>query len=274
MNGGATEVWRWEGNTDWHYFCSMSYAAAQAREAANPFMRYHAIRTCVYFAVATIEAHLNLWMRIKLESDGISEAGVWKRLRTTKLDDKIDKWPTEICGRRTEIASEIRAVLEQYKALRDEVTHPKRRDHSVLVDLEKADPDGLADAVARSIVTIAEGKGEPFQYWVLGWNYTGMNGDPSYPCQLNNGNAFIYSLKGMDLPADPFEIDWDKRNMASISDYERIKLQLDDYEFDIEPYWVGMPSRPRLTRRWWDREYLMGQYNEALQISGDDPKSL
>jgi hypothetical protein len=93
-------------------------------------------------------------------------------------------------------------LFETYQETRNEITHPKRRDHSIYVELDQADPDGLVDAIARAIVTLCEARGVPFPYWVLGWNYVGLNNNPAHPLQSNNLNGFVWSFRGMGYDVD------------------------------------------------------------------------
>lgn len=232
-------------------------------------MRCHAVRSCTYFAVASIEALLNQQMRRHLEGEGVPESEIFKRLRRTTLNRKREEWPTEICGKSVSFGVEVSEIFETYKTLRDEITHPKRRDHSIYVELEQADPLQLADAVSRAIVRLREGQGAPFPYWVLGWNYVGLNADPAHPFQSNNMNGFVWSLRNMGYNVNVGDVNWDKHNMVSIAHYEALKSALGKYHSDIEPYNPIFPQKPRLTRRWWDREFIYADLHASRVKAGD-----
>lgn len=258
------EIWRWNSEPAWHYHCSMSYEAAMASDSNNDFVRYHHVRTCVYFAVSTIETFLNQQMRRHLEEQEIAEEAILKRLRSH--EDKRKDWPSEICGKEVNFSSDVHKVFETYRLMRNEITHPKRRDHSIYLELESANPDELVEAISVAIVTIHEGMGEPFPYWVLGWNYVGMNGNPAYPVQSNNLNGFVYSLIGMGFQGvRSSDLSWERRHMFTVENYKHLKSELAKYPVDIEPYWPDFPMRPRLTRRWWDHEFINKNIREAKE---------
>jgi len=269
------EVWRWNADPVWHYFCSMQYEAYQAKTANNDFMRYHHVRSCLFYAVGVIEALLNHEMRRHMEKQGASQEKIFKRLRRTKLDQKRDDWPSEICGKPIKFESAVVELFKTYRDIRDEITHPKRRDHSIYAELDRADPESLVGAIARAIVTLCEGKGVPFPYWVLGWNYVGMNNNPAHPFQSNNMNGFYWSLRGMgygiamDVQYGAGDVPWDRKYMANMAAYDCLKDALARYPEDIEPYWKGFPLRPCLTRRWWDHEFINANLAAARKAAGD-----
>ncbi len=269
---GDREVWRWNVDSVWHSFCSMQYEACQAKAANNEFMRYHHVRSCILHAVNVVEALLNKEMRRHMESAKISEREIQKRLRSTSLDVKRDTWPSEICGRTVTFRPEVVEIFKAYRDIRDELTHPKRRDHSIYVELDRAQPDALVDAIARAIVTICEGRGVPFPYWVLGWNYVGLDNNMAHPCLGNNMNGFYWSLRGLGFVIakdvqDAGGVVWDQKYMGDMAAYNRLKEGLASYPEDIEPYCTALPLRPRMTRRWWDHEFIHANIAAARKVA-------
>lgn len=250
------KIWRWNSELPWHHHCSMLYEAALAHEANNDFMRYHHVRSCIYFAVSALEAFLNGQMRRFHEGKGVPEKEIFKKLKKTPIDNKRADWPSEICGHSVVFPDGIDQIFAAHKDIRNETTHPKRRDHSIYPELEGANPNELAEAVSVAMVAVYEGLDDPFPYWLLGWNYVGMNNNAAYPHQSNNMNGFFYSLKRMGWRISATEIDWDKRNMVTLENYRVLKDALDEYPLYIEPYWPIFPTRPRLTRRWWDHAFI------------------
>tara|TARA_B100000315_G_scaffold105833_1_gene97067 strand:- start:506 stop:1246 length:741 start_codon:yes stop_codon:yes gene_type:complete len=232
-----------------------------ADHAPHEFARYHHLHGCLFFAVGSIEAFLNEQMRKALEDKGLHEDEIFKKLRKRPLPGKIEDWPKELCGKPAPVSEEIREVLYASRILRGEITHPKRRDHSIYRELDELHTTPIITAVSEYMVSIYEGAGEAFPYWIFGWNYVGMNNDPTYPALLPRGQ-FQYSLQmmGYDVPAADYyrSQEWEKVNMSSVEGYRVLKSALDQTATaDIEPVWRALPQRPRLTRRWWDREFLM-----------------
>jgi len=245
----------------------MFVEAHRAQTAPNDFVRHHHVRACAYFAISAVEAFLNQRMRKHLEAHGTPENEILKRLRSTRLNDKREKWPSEMSGRPFSLPAQASRVFEISKALRDEVTHPKRRDHSIYVELDALDASSVCEAVATTVVAVGEALGTPFPYWVLGWNYVGMNGDPCWPVLLNNMNGFYHSLVAMGFQLGSHDVHWDKTHMVSLADYHKLQNSLARYPADIEPYHTLFTRRPRLTRRWWDRDLIMESIREARRAA-------
>lgn len=256
------EHWRWNVNPTWHHFSSMCQEAYYVRHAPNEFMKYHHLRSCLYFAIGSFESFLNERMREKLEKEGMPEKKIYNKLRWENggLRAKRTKWPSAICGKEITFPENFEDIFTYYNELRGEVTHPKRKDHSIYKELDNANVDTLIDTISKAFVTIYSGLGEPFPYWLLGWNYVGLNGDLSHPVLRNNQNGFLFSLQwmGYDVPAgDHYRaIAWEKRFMTTIEGYLKLKSWLELYQDDIEPYVERFPYRPRLTSKWWDAEYI------------------
>lgn len=251
------EIWRWNSDSTWHYFCSTCYGANSAKTANNNFIKYHHLRSCIYFAVCTIESFLNQEMRRILEAQSVSEEKIYQTIRKPSIKQKMRKWPQIIYNKPIEFEERVLRVIDEYRELRNEITHPKRRDHAIYYVLDQSNPDQLVDAIGSALACLYDAKEKPFPYWILGWNYVGMNGNPAFPTQLNNLNGFYYSLKGMGFSGLGADITFEDRCMSTKRDFDHLLSQLKSYPEDIEPYWEGFPSRPRLTRRWWDHEFII-----------------
>ncbi len=259
------EIWRWNSNTTWHYFCSTCYGADSAKTANNDFIRYHHLRSCIYFAVCTIESFLNQEMRQKLESQGNSEKEIYQTIRKPSIKQKLKKWPQILYNKPIEFEERVIRVIDEYRELRNEITHPKRKDHAVYYILDQSNPDQLVDAIGSALACLYEAKEQPFRYWILGWNYVGMNGNPAFPMESNNLNGFVHSLRGMGFSGIGDDLTFEKRCMSTLKNYEHLKVLLSKYPNDIEPYWAEFPSRPRLTRRWWDHEFIISNVKTCQQ---------
>lgn len=253
--------WRWNSDITWHYFSSMTVEAHRAQTATNDFAKYHHLRSCIYYAIGTLEAVLNTEMRRHLEGLGENEENIEKKLATTKMHVKRDTWIREIHGQDFSFDPLLVDVFKRYRAIRDEITHPKKRDHSIYHELDNCNTRELVEIIAHALVAIYEVKNVPFPYWVLGWNYVGMNGDATHPMESNNQNGFLWSLNwmGFNVPAGDYgrANQWERQFMTSLEGYKQIKDGLDAYPHDIEPYVAEFSFRPRLCRRWWDRDFIL-----------------
>jgi len=263
----ADKVWRWNVDPAWNHFCSMTRENHYAFMARNSFDKNHHVMACLYFGIGTLEAFLNYKMRETLKLQGIQEEEIIKKLRTTpfgeskRKESKVLNWPKEICGIEYEVPEEMKRLLVTYNLLRGEITHPKREDHSLYRDLDEADPAKFVEAVSDYIVTIYDLKKLPFPYWLLGWNFVGFNGDEAWPF-LSDNAQFRHSLRalGVEVPAWEYEaaLSWEQENMTSLKGFNHLTIALHHSGCDIESRDANFPTKPRLCKRWWDRDLITG----------------
>jgi hypothetical protein len=257
---GTKEHWRWNVNPTWEHFSSMCQECHEAMAASNEFLKYHHIRTSLYFGIGAIEAFLNERMRNKLRLEGLDEDKIVKKLRHSYFNDKLEKWPSELSDKKVEVPIEVIDLIRSYGSLRGEITHPKQRDHTIYKYLDEFDVSNMPSIVAEYIVRIHEGCGETFPYWLLRWNYIGMGTDYSWPSLINN-QQFLYSLSafGLRTPiplADPMK-EWEIVNMSTVKGYQALYAWLARLQ-RCEPKDPRYPHKPRLCRKWWDREHQGG----------------
>ena len=256
--------WRWNTNITWHYFCSVGSSAAMAHEATNEFIRYHHIRTLLYFSVCAMESALNAAMRKHMK--GEMEDAILERLRRPRFHEKVSEWPSEIADREISFESDFWAFLEQYKQIRDEITHPKRRDHSVYRDLDQTDPTTIEKAIARALVSLCVAQESSWPYWLLSWNYVGMNADPTFPMESNNLNGFYYSLPALGIQWTGMgQMSFEREVMSSLQSFDELDALMRRLTVDIEPFSARFPHKPRLTRRWWDTSFLQDDFAKSKE---------
>jgi hypothetical protein len=247
---------RWNVNPTWHHFCSMYQEAALSKEALTEFARYHHMRGCFYFAIGAIESFLNESIRIFLGKKEEAEAVIFKNIRHTPLRAKIREWPSELSLNQHKIPEDIITELVAVCDLRDEISHPKHSSHAIYKELDEANADYLTNLVASYVASVHEGMQAPFPYWILGWNYVGLNRDMRHAMLSNNLNGFVYSLIAMKFrlfgnPLGGSLEGWEKHFMTSLDGYKQLKAGLDRYSSNIEPTWENLPDKPRLTNSWW-----------------------
>jgi hypothetical protein len=235
-------------------FQEMSFA----NQSTNDIARYHHLSACLLFGGCAIESFSNANMRKHLKTSGVPETEILKRLRYTALREKLESWPGEICGMTLE-RRDVEVLLD-FLDLRNEVTHRKRMDHSLYKELDETIPVHFVEAIQRTFVLLYQGQGGSFPYWLLGWNFVGMNGDHTHPCLINN-RQFQHALNHMGFKVPAWEYDaaraWEEQNMRGIHAFMRLR---DDYYSkapDIEPRSERFPMAPRLCKRWWDRQLIL-----------------
>jgi hypothetical protein len=239
----------------------MCQEAALSQTATGTFKIYHHVSASLYFGIGAIEAFLNRQMRKRF--DGVkTEAEIHDILRKPRLMDKITLWPSILCGIKIEVPKDLVSAINDFRELRGEVTHQKRHDHSLFAELDATKPQALIDAVSQYQVMILEHLEQAFPYWLLGWNYIGINDDPNSPCLINN-QQFRYSLRALGehhVPAADYDaaVKWEMANMTSLEGYRKLKGILDAKAIDIEPHNTRFPTAPRLTRNWWNASSRRG----------------
>lgn len=249
--------WIWNVNAVWENFSSLCQELDYAQSAKNEFFKYHYTKTSLFFAVGTIESFLNQTMRQHMTSAFEAEEKIFNRMKAP-LGKKLEKWPLELCGTSISLTNELKEILEDYKDVRNEVTHPKNKDHSIYKRIDEMDTKSLKTLIAEYIISILEARNEPFPYWLLGWNFIGLNGDFNYPC-LQDNYQFLWSLRsmGFDIPVgDCAKMDdWIKQNMSTIDGFrEALKVM---NTIACESKSVNFPSKPRLCKKWWDEQHII-----------------
>lgn len=251
------EVWRWNVDDVWQTFSSTYQEMAFALAANNSVASYHHLSASLLFGGCVVESFLNKQLRMRLEAEGVDEKKIFRRLRHTSLHEKMEKWPDEL--HQVTLPSEDIETIGQFLDLRNEVTHRKRRDHSLYTELDEADPAIFVKSVQRVLVVVYEGADRCFPYWLLGWNYVGMNGDEAHPALINN-QQFKYSLNAMGfrVPAADYyaATEWEEKNMRGLKAFERLRDHIYSRAPDIEPRSPVFNQAPRLCKRWWDEALI------------------
>ncbi len=204
-------VWRWNVDDIWQSYSSMYQESFLAGEMINDIMRYHHLTSCLLFGGCAIESFMNKNMRAFLENKDISEEKIFKKIRYTNLRKKMEKWPSDICNMMVE-EKDIETI-SRFLDLRNEVTHRKRKDHSLYKELDEANPLKFIEAIQSAFIVIYSGLDNSFPYWLLGWNFVGMNGDETHPSLINN-QQFKHALVNMGFQVPAFDYNaanaWEK----------------------------------------------------------------
>ena len=182
-NINSESVWRWNVDDVWQSYSSMYQEMFLAGEAPNDITRYHHLTACLLFGGCAVESFLNANMRAFLTQKEEIEKKILNKLRYTPLRKKMEKWPSDICSVPIE-AMDIEAI-SVFLDLRNEVTHRKRKDHSLYKELDEATPENFVEAVQGAFVAVYSGLDNSFPYWLLGWNFVGMSGDETHPCLIS-----------------------------------------------------------------------------------------
>lgn len=253
-------VWRWNVDDIWQSYSSMYQEMQAAGDAINDIARYHHVTACLLFGGCAIEAFLNTQLRRSLEKGETPEKKIFQRLRYTALREKLEGWPMEIAG--IAVADKDTQTILEFLDLRNEATHRKRRDHSLYKELDEADPERFLEALQRAFVVIYEALGTSFPYWILGWNFVGMNNDETHPCLTNNGQ-FKHALRhmGFDVPAWDYDAAkaWEESNMTGLDAFYHLKNEFYDLAPAMQPRSQIAPTAPRLCKRWWDYELVRSE---------------
>lgn len=271
MNGGdsAQELhFKWNVDATWEHFSSMVRADAEARETRSEFHRNHFVRSALYFAIGSIEALLNRQMRLKSQAEGEPEPKIYDTIRNGgSFFEKAKKWPAKIAGAEVELPGKILEALREFNRLRGEVTHDKRRDHSLYLELDALMMRRtLVPAIAEYIARFMIATNQSYPYWLHGWNFVGMNGNPEWPICDNNAQ-FVHAFRSLGFRTEPVLLDaiaWERSAMRNLETFHKIDADLKKLDY-CQPEDARFPMMPRLCRRWWDTKHVWSCGTSYLQ---------
>lgn len=192
-----------------------------------------------------------------MKGEGIAENEIIRKLKNTHLPDKVQKWPKEITRLDMSLSPDFLDLVDNYRKLRNELTHPKANDHSIYRSLDNINIKSLVTLTSEFIVSVTCMCDEAFPYWLLGWNFIGFSMNPSWPCLAHN-QQFIFAMNflGFNVPvydADRMDL-WEKKFMGSLEEFKKLKSVLDGTD-RCQPKSNRFPHAPRLCKRWWDYEH-------------------
>lgn len=145
MTEEKREIWRWNVDDVWQSFSSMFQEAWHASRAHNEIQRYHHLTGALLFGACTVEAFMNAQMRIHCAKSAMPDAEIVQVLRKGNLLEKLRKWPSVISG--VSVEKLHLATIAEFLELRNEVTHRKRRDHSLYAELDALHIDRFVEAI-------------------------------------------------------------------------------------------------------------------------------
>jgi hypothetical protein len=250
---------KWNVDATWEHFSSMVRSEAEARESRSEVHQNHYIRSALYFAIGSIEALLNRQMRQKMKADGADEDMIYETVRKGgSFAEKAKRWPTLIAGSPVDLPGKLLDALAEFNRLRGEVTHEKRRDHSLYLELDTVLLNRrLVPTIAEYIARFMIAKGDSYPYWVHGWNFIGLNGNPEWP-MIDNNVQFVYAFQSLGFRTEPPLMDalnWERLAMRRLDTFYRIDADLKKLDY-CQREDTRFPRMPRLCRRWWDTNHV------------------
>lgn len=266
LNNHSIETWRWNVNPTWTSFSAMIQDGTMYYISDTQFEKNKLSKSCLYFGITSVESFLNQEIRDSMKENGASDNEI---LETVCGGRRRKKW-LESSPIGSIYRDDIYKKFIYYKEIRNEVTHPTRKDQLINDYIEVIDTNEVIDVVKYILVKTCENQNKEFQYWMLGWNYIGYNFNDYELYLSNNLNGFFHSLMRMRLLGLEinYQMDFSKRHMTGYSSFLNLQEKLSSYPFDIEAVDPGV-SRPRLTRKWWDRKVLKVDSGETFK---DDPE--
>jgi hypothetical protein len=242
----------------WQNFSSMYREARTAGEVKTGMEASHHLTATLYFGISALEAFLNQRMRVHLV--GRPEGEIFQIVRKPTFVTKIKKWPKEILGAAVSLRPETLGKLIHYNDVRGALTHPKHADHRDYEPLEVLDPMDVVDSVAEYISQFLFAAGEPFHYWLWGWNYLSPSKD-GHQIALLPESQVVFSMNSLGFPrASGFPMEanandaWRSTHMRGYCGYLKVARYLDRVN-RCEPKDRRFPFQPKLCRRWWDPDH-------------------
>ena len=239
----------------WQNFSSMYREARTARSAATGMEASHHITATLYFGISALEAFLNQQMRSHLS--GTPEKEIFDVLRKETIATKIKKWPVQILGAGVDLRPSTLERLFFYIGVRGDLTHPKYADHRDYEKLSELDPMEVVDSIAEFMAQFLLVAGQPFHYWLWGWNYLNPSRQ-GVNISLLPDSQIYWSMRSLGYSeGKSFHLDydgWRNAHMRGYAAYARIASFLEGLDH-CEPKHREFPYQPKLCRRWWDPEH-------------------
>ena len=242
----------------WQNFSSMYREARTAGEAKTGMEASHHLTATLYFGISALEAFLN--QRMRLHMKGAGEEDVIEKLRKAAFVTKIKKWPKEMLDSSVVVRTQTISKLLYYNDVRGTLTHPKHVDHRDYEPLGILDPMEVVDSVAEYISQFLLAAGEPFRYWLWGWNYLCPSKD-GHQIALLPESQIVFSMNTMGFPRTPVfpmfassSDAWALENMHGYAAYKKVADFLETVGH-CEPKNPQFPYQPKLCRRWWDPDH-------------------
>jgi hypothetical protein len=215
----------------------------------------HHISATLYFGISALEAFLNQRMRLHLR--GAAEDKILEVLRKATVATKIKKWPRQILTSPVILRPDTLEKLFFYNDVRGNLTHPKYLDHRDYEQLRELDPKQVVEAVAEYIAQFLLAAGEPFRYWLWGWNYLAPGRD-GYQIALLPETQIVWSLRSLGFQRSqgswPTNEAWRNTHMKGYAAYSEVTAFLEGLDY-CEPKHKEFPYQPKLCRRWWDPKH-------------------
>jgi len=260
--------YRWNVNATWEHFCGMTREIADVKEARSDVHKQHHLRSVLYFAIGSIEAFLNEQMRSKLQVEGKSEDEIFTTLRKTRWVEKSKKWPSELSSTAAPVPESVIQSVEDLSDLRGEVTHPKARDHSIYLELDRImlAPESVRLTIAEYIVRTLTALGKPYPFYLHGRVFIGMNGSAHWPIVDTHNQQFMMALRHIGFKVPHVLVNemnaWERACMSSWEGFQEGEVALANAP--CQPRDPDFPFMPRLCRRWWDDAHVESCGEERL----------
>ena len=252
--GAGKEYYRWNVDPAWHHHVAMTQEAQLAFEAPSEFSRYYHSRLCLFGAVGLVETSLNKIMRARMEGEGSTEREILKKLKEVPLGLKLERWLPSFFDKPIDVPDAVASTLRLTIEMRNEITHPKQRDHSIYKALDGLSPVATADLVSQFIADIQVREYGEYGYWLLGWNYVGSVSNP-WEVSWSNSHQVYWAMLyfGFRFPVGYDDRRFVREHFKSVEGFLKLRDILGKEGVPaIEPFDAQFPIRPRLTRRWWD----------------------
>lgn len=252
--------YRWNVDPTWENFCGLVREAAEVRDARSPVHKHHHLRAALYFSIGSIEAFLNQTMRQKMHAEGAAEDAILTFLKKSRWARKATHWPSELVGAPVKLPEDLLNTLVDFNDLRGEITHAKAKDHSIYLELDRLmmNPDMLRLATAEYFVRLLAALGRPYPFFLHGWIFIGMGGDPHSPIVDLHNQQFMMALRHMGFNVPHVLVDemdaWERTCMSSWESFLEGEKALATAL--CQPRDPRFSHMPRLCRRWWDDAHV------------------
>jgi hypothetical protein len=247
--------WRLDIETVWESYNRIFFSYKQAgRQSENYLSRLYRSHFVV-FSYSFIDAVAS---KILMEKFKVTKSQLKKLDCLRQKVEALGNYKVSVA-----VLSAYDSFWKEIEWVRNELVHPKRRDHSVAIELDGLDVGNRVSKLNLFAIRAYEIAGMEFPYWLTGWNFVNSMTSESVDQGIvvaNNSQFKVFmqecGWRDAQYPFQPLETI--ENYLMGEKIYERLMLFLGALNFDTQPLpdGIGFSLMPLWSREWWDRNAM------------------
>lgn len=247
--------WRLDIDPVWEAYNRIFFSYKRSNSESENYLRRLYRSHFIVFSYSFIDA---LTSKILIENFKISKTKLKDFKHLKAKVECLDKYKPE-----AQALSAYERFWDNIEWLRNELVHPKRRDHLASMELDNLDID---DRIARlNIYSIRayEIAGVEFPYWLTGWNVVNSmtSGSVDQGIVVSNNTQFKVFIRGIgwrDALYNYQPIEIVQNYLVGEAIYQNLMSFLSTVGFQTQPLPndIGFSLMPLWSKEWWDRNAM------------------